>query len=54
MKVVRAEALKLGFAVSYVSITHDVPAGALAVARSRQEDKPGWAEKRRASRARKG
>jgi bifunctional UDP-N-acetylglucosamine pyrophosphorylase/glucosamine-1-phosphate N-acetyltransferase len=33
------------------SITHDVPDGALAVARSRQENKPGWAEKRRAARA---
>jgi bifunctional UDP-N-acetylglucosamine pyrophosphorylase/glucosamine-1-phosphate N-acetyltransferase len=33
------------------SITQDVPDGALAVARSRQENKPGWAEKRRAIRA---
>ena len=28
-------------------ITHDVPADALAVARGRQEDKPGWAKKYR-------
>jgi bifunctional UDP-N-acetylglucosamine pyrophosphorylase / glucosamine-1-phosphate N-acetyltransferase len=33
------------------SITKDVPDGALAIARSRQETKPGWAEKRRAARA---
>ena len=33
------------------SITQDVPDGALAVARSRQENKPGWAERRRAARA---
>jgi bifunctional UDP-N-acetylglucosamine pyrophosphorylase/glucosamine-1-phosphate N-acetyltransferase len=37
------------------SITRDVPAGALAIARSRQETKPGWAEKRQALKAaRKG
>jgi bifunctional UDP-N-acetylglucosamine pyrophosphorylase/glucosamine-1-phosphate N-acetyltransferase len=30
------------------SITRDVPPGALGIARSRQENKPGWAEKRRA------
>jgi bifunctional UDP-N-acetylglucosamine pyrophosphorylase/glucosamine-1-phosphate N-acetyltransferase len=30
------------------SITDDVPAGALAIARARQETKPGWAERRRA------
>jgi bifunctional UDP-N-acetylglucosamine pyrophosphorylase/glucosamine-1-phosphate N-acetyltransferase len=29
------------------SITHDVPDGALAIARSRQENKLGWAERRR-------
>jgi bifunctional UDP-N-acetylglucosamine pyrophosphorylase / glucosamine-1-phosphate N-acetyltransferase len=28
------------------AITDDVPAGALAIARSRQENKPGWVEKR--------
>jgi bifunctional UDP-N-acetylglucosamine pyrophosphorylase/glucosamine-1-phosphate N-acetyltransferase len=33
------------------SITQDVPDGALAIARSRQETKPGWAEKRKAARA---
>lgn len=33
------------------SITKDVPAGALAVARARQENKPGWAEKRPAKRS---
>jgi bifunctional UDP-N-acetylglucosamine pyrophosphorylase/glucosamine-1-phosphate N-acetyltransferase len=37
------------------SITQDVPDGALAIARGRQETKPGWAEKRRAIKAaRKG
>jgi bifunctional UDP-N-acetylglucosamine pyrophosphorylase/glucosamine-1-phosphate N-acetyltransferase len=30
------------------SITDDVPADALAIARARQETKPGWAERRRA------
>ena len=33
------------------SITKDVPADALAVARGRQENKPGWAAKRRARQA---
>ena len=33
------------------SITEDVPDGALAIARSRQETKPGWADKRRAIKA---
>ncbi len=33
------------------SITSDVPAGSLAVARGRQVVKPGWAEKRKAARA---
>jgi len=32
-------------------ITHDVPADALAVARARQEDKPGWAKAYRDRRA---
>jgi bifunctional UDP-N-acetylglucosamine pyrophosphorylase/glucosamine-1-phosphate N-acetyltransferase len=32
-------------------ITHDVPADALAVARARQEDKPGWARKFRERKA---
>ena len=36
------------------SITQDVPADALAVARSRQENKPGWAAKRRELRSKKG
>ena len=31
------------------SITQDVPAGSLAIARSRQENKPGWLERRRAA-----
>jgi len=35
------------------SITRDVPADALALARARQETKPGWAAQRRASRAKK-
>lgn len=35
------------------SITNDVPAGSLALARARQEIKPGWAAKRRAARSRK-
>ena len=34
------------------SITQDVPADALAIARGRQENKPGWAARRRASRSR--
>ena len=38
---------------SYVAagsaITEDVPADALAIGRSRQENKPGWAAKRRAA-----
>jgi bifunctional UDP-N-acetylglucosamine pyrophosphorylase/glucosamine-1-phosphate N-acetyltransferase len=34
------------------SITQDVPADALAIARGRQENKPGWAARRRASRPR--
>ena len=29
------------------TITEDVPDGALAIARSRQENKPGWVQKRR-------
>jgi bifunctional UDP-N-acetylglucosamine pyrophosphorylase/glucosamine-1-phosphate N-acetyltransferase len=33
------------------SITRDVPSGALAIARSRQENKPGWAERRRVAKA---
>jgi bifunctional UDP-N-acetylglucosamine pyrophosphorylase/glucosamine-1-phosphate N-acetyltransferase len=33
------------------SITQNVPDGSLAIARSRQETKPGWAEKRKAARA---
>ena len=33
------------------SITKDVPADALAVARAHQDNKPGWASRRRASRA---
>ena len=33
------------------SITEDVPADALAIARARQENKPQWASKRRATRA---
>lgn len=32
------------------SITEDVPEGALAIARGRQENKPGWAARRRADR----
>jgi bifunctional UDP-N-acetylglucosamine pyrophosphorylase/glucosamine-1-phosphate N-acetyltransferase len=35
------------------SITHDVPADALALARARQETKIGWAARRRAARAKK-
>jgi bifunctional UDP-N-acetylglucosamine pyrophosphorylase / glucosamine-1-phosphate N-acetyltransferase len=35
------------------SITHDVPSGSLAIARSRQEVKAGWAEKRKAAKAAK-
>ena len=31
------------------TITDDVPAGALAIARSRQENKPGWVEKQKVS-----
>jgi bifunctional UDP-N-acetylglucosamine pyrophosphorylase/glucosamine-1-phosphate N-acetyltransferase len=34
------------------SITQDVPADALAIARGRQENKPGWAASRRATRSR--
>jgi bifunctional UDP-N-acetylglucosamine pyrophosphorylase/glucosamine-1-phosphate N-acetyltransferase len=34
------------------SITKDVPSDALAVARARQDNKPGWAAKRRAARSR--
>ena len=34
------------------SITHDVPADALAIARGRQENKPGWAAKKRQRRSR--
>ena len=33
------------------SITKDVPAGALGIARAKQENKPGWADERRASRS---
>ena len=33
------------------SITKDVPAGALGIARAKQENKPGWAAERRASRS---
>jgi bifunctional UDP-N-acetylglucosamine pyrophosphorylase/glucosamine-1-phosphate N-acetyltransferase len=35
------------------SVTEDVPADALAIARGRQENKPGWAARRRAALARK-
>jgi bifunctional UDP-N-acetylglucosamine pyrophosphorylase / glucosamine-1-phosphate N-acetyltransferase len=36
------------------SITDDVPPDSLAIARGRQENKPGWAEKRRARRSQGG
>jgi bifunctional UDP-N-acetylglucosamine pyrophosphorylase/glucosamine-1-phosphate N-acetyltransferase len=31
------------------SITQDVPAGALAIARARQENKPGWVARKKAA-----
>ncbi|MGH9202483.1 MAG: DapH/DapD/GlmU-related protein, partial [Vicinamibacterales bacterium] len=33
------------------TITDDVPAGALAIARGRQENKSGWVEKRKSERS---
>jgi len=35
------------------SITSDVPEGALGIARGHQENKPGWAAKRRAEQSKK-
>jgi bifunctional UDP-N-acetylglucosamine pyrophosphorylase / glucosamine-1-phosphate N-acetyltransferase len=40
------------FVAAGSTITHDVPPDALAVARVRQQDKPGWAARRRAARGR--
>jgi bifunctional UDP-N-acetylglucosamine pyrophosphorylase / glucosamine-1-phosphate N-acetyltransferase len=31
------------------AVTEDVPAGALGVGRGRQENKPGWVERRKSS-----
>ena len=38
-----------GYVAAGSCITEDVPAGALGVARARQENKPGWVEKKRKS-----
>ena len=48
--------MKLGdgcFTAAGSTITHDVEADALAVARARQVDKPGWAAAHRAKKEKK-
>lgn len=40
-----------GYVAAGSTINHDVPEGALAIARSRQENKPGWVKNRLASRS---
>ena len=42
------------FVAAGSSITHDVPAGALGIARGRQQNVPGWVERRRADSATSG